>query len=242
MTAIDVNLLIVGDSLTFHGPDQAHRPTDARLWPNIAGRELGLDVDVAAGIGWTTRDAWWALTRDPMIWGEYLPRAQVLVLAVGGMDALPAALPTYLRQGIAYIRPGWVRRRVRTAYLGVTPRVIAALGGPLRQLPQRATDHYASRIVQAVRTWYPQLPIVAMTPSPHRAGLYPTQRFYAPSVRAAHRWANENRVTMVDISEAAQRGLDNGWVNPDGMHWGWQTHEQIGGMVAEAVRRASLPC
>ena len=89
----------------------------------------GWSFDVAAGVGWTARDAWWALTRDPLIWGEYLPRATALVLAVGGMDALPAAIPTYLRQGIAYIRPGWVRRKVRAAYLEVSPRIIAATGG-----------------------------------------------------------------------------------------------------------------
>lgn len=235
-------LFIIGDSLTFHGPDQAHPLREPRLWPNVAARALDVDVDVAAGIGWTARDAWWALTRDPKIWGEYLPRAQVLVLAVGGMDALPAAIPTYLRQGISYIRPGWVRRHVRSAYLEVTPRLINVMGGPLRQLPQRATDHYLSRIVQAVRTWYPTLPIVALTPSPHRAALYPTLRFHEQSVVAAHRWARGNDVVLVDISEAAQRGLDRNWVNPDGMHWGWQTHEQIGGMVAQAVRRASLPC
>lgn len=238
------HLVVLGDSLTFHGPDRAHPPTDPRLWPNVAARGLGgadATADVAAGVGWTARDAWWALTRDPRIWGEYLPRADVLVLAVGGMDALPAAIPTYLRQGISYIRPGWVRRRVRAAYLGLSPAVISATGGPLRQLPQRATDHYLTRIVQAVRTWYPDLPIVALTPSPHRARLYPTLRFYRSSVEAALRWAERNAVTMVDISDAAQRGLDEGWVNPDGMHWGWRTHEMIGGMVAEAARTASLP-
>lgn len=235
------NLLVIGDSLTFHGPDRAHPPSDPRLWPNVAATRVHGHVDVAAGVGWTARDAWWALTRDPMIWGEYLPRADVLVIAVGGMDSLPAVIPTYLRQGISYIRPGWLRRRVRAAYLEASPKAIAALRGPLRQLPQEATDHYLSRIVQAVRTWYPDLPILFLTPSPHRADLYPTLRFYPPAVAAARRWAQREQVTLVDITGAAQRGLDNDWVNADGMHWGWQTHGEIGGMVAEAVRIVSLP-
>ena len=111
-----MRLLVLGDSLTFHGPDQAHPPSDPRLWPNIAAD----DADVVAQIGWTARDAWWALTRDPKVWGEYLPQAQALVLAVGGMDALPAAIPTYLRQGLSYIRPGWLRRRARS--LGAASR------------------------------------------------------------------------------------------------------------------------
>lgn len=237
-----MHVLVLGDSLTFHGPDRAHPPGDPRLWPNVMARALGdAHVDLAAGIGWTARDAWWAVTRDPMVWGEYLPRADALVLAVGGMDALPAAVPTYLRQGIAYIRPGWLRRRVRSAYLQFSPRVVSLAGGPLRQLPQRATDHYLSRIVQAVRTWYPDLPIVALTPSPHAAGLYPTHRFHAGAVAAAHDWARREGVRLVDIGEVAQRGLDDGSGNPDGMHWGWGTHAEVGGMVAEAVRDASLP-
>lgn len=235
------HLLVIGDSLTFHGPDRAHPPRDPRLWPSIVAAHTGLSVDVVAGVGWTARDAWWALTRDPMVWGEYLPRAEALVLAVGGMDALPAAVPTYLRQGIAYIRPGWVRRKVRGLYLELSPRVMAITGGPLRQLPQAATDHYLSRLVQAVRTWYPELPILLLTPSPHSAAAYPTDRFHAGAHAAARAWAATHDVILVDIEEPTQRGLDNGWVNPDGMHWGWQTHAEVAGMVAEALQRASVP-
>ncbi|HPJ20176.1 MAG: SGNH/GDSL hydrolase family protein [Actinobacteria bacterium] len=235
------HVLVMGDSLTFHGPDQAHPPRDPRLWPSIVGAELRAEVDLAAGVGWTARDAWWALTRDPMVWGEYLPAAAALILAVGGMDALPAAIPTYLRQGIAYIRPGWLRRRVRGAYLEISPRVMAMTGGPLRQLPQSATDHYLSRLVEAVRTWYPDLPILLLTPSPHSAAAYPTDRFHAGALAAARVWAVDHDVILVDIEQAAQRGLDNNWVNPDGMHWGWQTHEEIAGMVTEALRDTSVP-
>ncbi|TXH44295.1 MAG: SGNH/GDSL hydrolase family protein, partial [Actinobacteria bacterium] len=235
------HLLVVGDSLTFHGPDQARPPRDPRLWPSIVAEHTGLPVDIAAGVGWTARDAWWAVTKDPMVWGEYLPRARAVILAVGGMDALPAAIPTYLRQGIAYIRPGWVRRTVRGAYLELSPRIMSVTGGPLRQLPQAATDHYLSRLVQAVRTWYPDLPILLLTPSPHSAAAYPTDRFHAGALAAARRWAAAHDVVLVDIEEPAQRGLDNNWVNPDGMHWGWQTHVEIAGTVAEALQRASVP-
>jgi hypothetical protein len=196
---------------------------------------------VAAQIGWTARDAWWALTRDPKIWGEYLPRAQALVLAVGGMDALPAAVPTYLRQGLSYIRPGWLRRRARQAYLTGSPHVVRSLGGPWRQLPQAATDHYLTRIVQSVRMLYPALPIAAITPPPHRAGLYPSQRFFADSVKACHQWGTTHGVLIIDVTEVCQRGLATGTHNPDGMHWGWDTHAAVGEMVAEAVGRRSVP-
>lgn len=236
-----MNLLVIGDSLTFHGPDEAYPPDDERLWPNRTAAQLGAQVDLVAGIGWTARDGWWALTRDPMVWGRYLPRADALVIGVGGMDALPAAIPTYLRQGIAYLRPGRLRRSVRKAYNATAPKVMRVTGGPLRQLPQVATDHYLTRSVQAVRMLYPALPIVAITPSPMRSPYYPSQRFHAPSVVASHRWAQANDVALVDVSSVVQEGLDRGWANPDGLHWGWQTHAQVGGMVAVAVRDASIP-
>lgn len=233
-----MNLLVLGDSLTFHGPVEAVPPRDPRLWPNVAADGLSAQVDVVAGIGWTARDAWWALTRDPMVWGEYLPHADALVLGVGGMDALPAAIPTYLRQGIAYVRPGWLRQRIRSVYETVSPRVISSLRGPLRQLPQAATDGYLTRITDGVRLLYPDLPIVAITPAPTRSAYYPTDRFHAASVAAAKRWAAAHDVIMVDVSEPVLRGLREGTANPDGLHWGWQTHADVGGMVAEAVRRA----
>jgi len=226
-----VRLLVLGDSLTFHGPDQAHPPSDPRLWPNIAAD----DADVVAQIGWTARDAWWALTRDPKVWGEYLPQAQALVLAVGGMDALPAAIPTYLRQGLSYIRPGWLRRRARGVYLSGSPHVVRTLGGPWRQLPQAATDHYLTRIVESVRTFYPKLPIAVITPPPHHARLYPSQRFFDASVTACHAWAAAHGVTVVDVTEVCRRGLTIGTHNPDGMHWGWDTHSAVGEMVARAL-------
>lgn len=235
-----MNLLVIGDSLTFHGPDSEHPPGDPRLWPNVAAAQLGAQVDLVAGIGWTARDAWWALTRDPKVWGEYLPRADALVIGVGGMDALPAAIPTYLRQGIAYVRPGWLRRRVRQTYAKTAPVVMRTLHGPLRQLPQSATDHYLSRMVQGIRLLYPDLPIVLLTPSPADSPYYPTQRFHPDAVAAARRWAQDNDVGLVDIEEVVAAALAQGTGNRDGLHWGWQTHERVGEMVAQAVTTRSV--
>lgn len=228
-------LLVFGDSLAFHGPEQTHPPADPRLWPQVAAADLGWQVDLVARIGWTARDVWWAVTKDPVVWGTYLPRASAVVFGVGGMDALPAVIPTYLREGIAYVRPGWLRRRVRSVYNATSPRVIDATGGLMRQLPQAASDSYLTRTVRAIRTYYPDLPMCALSPSPHRAAAYPSQRYHRPSVEAARRWAAGMGVELVDVEGPVQRGLASGRSNPDGMHWGWQAHAQVGRMVAATV-------
>src|SRR5205085_1356183 len=98
-------VLVLTDSLAFHGPERGELLTEPRIWPNVLARALPGAVDVVARRGWTARDAWWALTRDPQVYSVLLPRADVVVLAVGGMDYLPALLPTYLREGIPYLRP-----------------------------------------------------------------------------------------------------------------------------------------
>jgi hypothetical protein len=230
--------LVLGDSLTFHGPDQPHRPSDPRLFPNVMARDLGDDVlaDVVARLGWTARDAWWAVTKDPRVWGELLPRADALVLAVGQMDHLPAAIPTWLRESIPFVRPGSLRRRVRRAYGAAAPKVIRATDGRMRTLPQAATDHYLARIVQGVRTYRPGIPVVLLGPSPHAAPAYPSLRHHAPAVDAARRWAAQHDAGFVDLDPIVGPSLAAGTGNPDGMHWGWDAHEGIGAALAVELR------
>lgn len=236
-----MHVLLLGDSLTFHGPDAAVPPGDPRLWPQVAAALLRdasgqeVSVDLFAREGWTARDAWWALTRDPNCWGEALPRADVLVLATGGMDALPAAIPTYLRQGMAYIRPGSVRRRVRSVYQALAPQVMRLSGGRLRQLPQQATDHYHSRVVQAVRVWRPDLPVVLLSPAPSRSAYYPGVRDHAAAVEAARRWAKNHDAQFVDIDALVEPAMRAGTANPDGLHWSWEVHAAVGAAVAETL-------
>ena len=88
------SVLLFGDSLAFHGPERPMPLRDPRLYPQVLAAELGPDVtvDVVARLGWTARDAWWALTKDPMVASVYADRADALVLGVGQMDHLPRAL------------------------------------------------------------------------------------------------------------------------------------------------------
>lgn len=235
------HVLVLADSLAFHGPDQPHRPSDPRLYPNRMAAALstatGDDVraDVVARLGWTARDAWWAVTKDPNVWGELVPRADALVLGVGQMDHLPAAVPTWLRDSMPYIRPGSVRRRVRDAYRTAAPHMIRATGGRMRQLPQEATDHYLARIVEGVRTFRPGLPVVLLGPSPHAASSYPSHRHHDPAVSAARRWARAHDSGLVDLDPIVAPSLSAGTGNPDGMHWAWEVHEAIGEALAAEV-------
>ena len=229
-------ILLLGDSLTFHGPAQPLPLTDPRLFPNVMADALAGEVDVVARLGWTTRDAWWAMTKDPRVWSVLLPAADALVVTVGGMDHLPAAVPTYLREGIAYVRPGWLRRGVRSAYRTTSPHVIRASGGRMRQLPQAATDHYLTRIVGGARHYRPDLPVVVTAPSPYDAHVYPSQRHHPSAVAAARRWGAHHDVPVVDLDPLVRPGLDAGENNPDGMHWGWRTHQAVGVALADALR------
>ncbi len=237
------HVLVLADSLSFHGPDQPHPPGDPRLYPNIMAAALGDDVraDVGARLGWTARDAWWALTKDPRVWGELVPRADALVLGIGQMDHLPAAVPTWMRDAIPYVRPGGLRRQVRRAYRVATPHVIRATGGRLRQLPQVATDHYLTRIVEAIHHYRPGIPVALLGPSPHAAASYPSHRHHDPAVAAARRWAAAHGSGLVDLDPIVLPSLAAGTGNPDGMHWAWPVHEQIGRALAAELRTHGWP-
>lgn len=228
-------MLVLGDSLSFHGPDGGHPADEPRIWPNVAAREVGGSADLFAGIGWTARDAWWALTGDPRVWAD-LHRADVVVLAVGSMDTLPSPLPTYLRTGLRYLRPDGLRRVVRAGYLAAQPRLAVAFGGRPAVLPTHLTVRYLDTAVGALRVLRPTLPIVGWLPSVHRApsyGYVHTVRSATASAIAA--WAHSADVPLLDVAEHVREHVLGGHGNPDGMHWGWDGHAAIGTAMARLV-------
>jgi hypothetical protein len=229
-------VLVIGDSLAFHGPQQPELLTHLGLYPNVLAAALGAEVDVVARFGWTARDAWWALTKDPYVYSKLLPQADAVLLTVGGMDSLPASLPTYLREGIAYLRPGWLRRGVRQTFHRVHPHLVRLTGARMRVLPQVATDAFLTRCVQGIRFVRPGVPIIAITPPPWDSWYYPINRGHAGARAAALAWAEREDVPILDVEEIVLRSLADGTANPDGMHWGWPVHEQVGQGLADLVR------
>lgn len=246
------HVLVVADSLAFHGPRRPELLDDARLYPQVMARLLAVGhgpvtADVVARVGWTARDAWWALTRDPLVYSVLLPRASAVVLAVGGMDYLPTVVPTWLREGIRYVRPPALRRVVRGGYRRVQP--LGAGVTPWRALPQHLTDAYLGACLGGVRHYHPGVPVVGVLPPPHRAPSYgapvvhpprghgPTHppRGHGPAVAAARSWGRRHGVAMVDLPRAVGPHLAAGRANPDGMHLGWESHAAVGSVLAEAV-------
>jgi hypothetical protein len=234
-----VPLLVVADSLAFHGPEHGELATDPRLFGNVAAAALGTTTDLVARRGWTARDAWWALTRDPHVYSLLLPRAEAVLLAVGGMDYLPAVLPTYLREGIAYLRPPGLRRAASAAYAAAQPVGARLLRGRWRTLPQRLTDSYLSLCVGGVRYYHPGVPVLGILPPPHAAPLYGrVTAGHAPAVAAARAWGAREGVPMVDLATVVAPYVRSGSGNPDGIHWDWDCHTAVGHAVAVAVRGA----
>jgi hypothetical protein len=234
-------VLVVADSLAFHGPEQPELLTHPDLYPNVLARALDAEVDVVSRFGWTARDAWWALTKDPNVYSILLPRADAVVLGVGGMDSLPASLPTYLREGIAYLRPGSVRRRARQIYHRAHPPLVRLTKGRMRVLPQAATDMFLTRCVQGIRLVRPGVPIVTMTPAPWDSWYYPVNRGHEGARQAALDWAKRESVPILDVEEIVAPTLADGSANPDGMHWGWTVHRQVGAELADLIRIVANP-
>lgn len=234
-------LLVFGDSLSFHGPERAEPADEPRLWPNVAAAALGGHADLVAGIGWTARHAWQALTTDPRVW-TLLPHVDALVFGIGGMDTLPSPLPTALRELIPVLRPDALRRRVRAGYLRAQPVLARAFartlpgGGPVA-LPPRLTVAYLERCREAVLAIRPGIPVVACLPPVHRAAVYgPVHPGRVATERAIRGWAEPVGVSLLDLRALVGRHVLDGHGNPDGMHWGWDGHAAVGRTCADVVR------
>lgn len=229
-------LLVLADSLAFHGPKRAEPANEPRLWPNVAAAALGGQAEMLAGYGWTARHAWQALTHDPRVW-SVMPRVDALVLGVGGMDTLPSPLPTALRELIPSLRPPPLRRAVRSGYLAVQPRLSRALarlpgGGPVA-LPPRLTVHYLEACRRAVTAIRPGIPVVALLPSVHRSPAYAGVHAGRPAAeRATRAWAARSGVTTLDLRAVVGAHVMSGDGNPDGIHFGWSGHDQVGSALA----------
>ncbi|MFD6103075.1 diglucosylglycerate octanoyltransferase [Nocardia salmonicida] len=227
-------LLVIADSLAYYGPKGGLPADDPRIWPNMVAAELDWDVELIARIGWTCRDAYWALIGDPRVWAA-VPRAGAVVFAVGGMDTLPSPLPTALREMIRYIRPPRLRRGVRATYNWLQPK-LSKLGRPVA-LPPRVSVDYLEQSRTALNHLRPELPVVAVLPSVHKCDAYGrVHRGRARAVKALQAWSGRTSVPLVDLGEAVRDDIESGSANPDGIHWGWAGHAAVATAMTKALQ------
>lgn len=231
-------LLVIADSLAYYGPEGGLPADHPDIWPNLVAAELGWDVELVARIGWTCRDAYWALTQDPRVWAT-VPHAGAVVLGVGGMDSLPSPLPTALRELIRYVRPPQLRRIVRGGYGWLQPR-LSKLGRPVALPPQLSVD-YLERIRAALAYVRPDLPLVATLPSVHDCEAYGRVHVgREPAVRAVTAWAGQASVPLVDLGEYVRDNIFSDQANPDGIHWGWDAHRRVADAMIATIREAGV--
>lgn len=227
-------LLVIADSLAYFGPKGGLPADDPRIWPNMVAAELDWDVELVARIGWTCRDAYWALIGDPRVWAA-VPRAGAVVFAVGGMDTLPSPLPTALREMIRYIRPPRLRRGVRASYNWLQPK-LSKLGRPVA-LPPKVSVDYLEQSREALAQLRPELPVVAVLPSVHKCDAYGrVHRGRARAVKALQAWSGKTSVPLVDLGAAVRDDIESGAANPDGIHWGWAGHAAVATAMTKALQ------
>lgn len=229
-------LLVIADSLAYFGPEGGLPADDPRIWPNLVATELDWDVELIGRIGWTCRDAYWALIGDPRVWSA-IPHAGAVVFAVGGMDTLPSPLPTALRELIRYLRPPGLRRRVRDTYQWLQPK-LAKLGRPVA-LPPKVSVDYLEQSRAALAQLRAELPMVAALPSVHNCDAYGrVHRGREPAVRVLRDWSERTSVPLVDLGEAVRDNIFSGDANPDGIHWGWAGHTAVANAMTKTLYEA----
>ncbi|BDT94952.1 hypothetical protein IFM12275_49280 [Nocardia sputorum] len=227
-------LLVIADSLSYFGPKGGLPADHPRIWPNLVAAELDWDVELVARIGWTCRDAYWALIGDPRVWAA-VPRAGAVVFAVGGMDTLPSPLPTALRELIRYVRPPALRRVVRATYNWLQPK-LSKLGRPVA-LPPKVSVDYLEQCRTALAQLRPDLPVVAVLPSVHDCAAYGRVHSGRPrAVEALRAWSGRTSVPLVDLGEAVRDNIFSGEANPDGIHWGWDGHTAVANAMVKTLQ------
>lgn len=226
-------LLVIADSLSYYGPRGGLPADDPRIWPNLVAAELGWRVELVARVGWTSRDAWWALTQDPRVWAA-VPRAGAVVFGVSGMDSLPSPMPTALREAIRYIRPPALRRMVRGGYGKIQP-LLSPLGWP-QALPPRLTAEYLEQCRAALAELRPDLPVVATLPSVHDCPAYGRAHpGRAGTAAAITGWAEAHGVPTVDLGPLVDGHVGTAEANPDGIHWGFAAHDRVAAAMLAAL-------
>ncbi len=239
-------LVVLSDSLSFHGPAGPVPLHEERLYPNLLGRQLTeatgriWSVDVWARAGQGVRELWLALQKDVHLQQQLLTEADAVVLCIGNADQLSVAVPRWVMMALPYLRPTSLRRWVRRKIDHVHPAATRLTGGRFRFTPDPVIAHCWGKSVDAIRLFAgDDVPLVGVLPAFHRTGYYGGLTTHHDDVHALFdRLAAARRVPMVDLAALTRDRLEE--LNPDGAHWSWGIHEDVAAALARPLL-AQLP-
>jgi len=237
-SAQPVSILVLGDSLCYHGPDSRLRLDDPRMFPNImAARVEALTARPAAATvvarsGWTTRDIWELVTKDVHTQEDLLPGADIVVLHAVGADALPVGIPTWAKDLIPRVTHRTTRKQLRRLYFERHATLVKATGARMRMVPRSVSLDLWPRLVDMVRFYSGGAGVIGCG-CPPTAGLLHGRRdpHSAAGTEELRKLAAAKDVPFVD----PQRLCDTSAYNPDGIHWDYASHRRIGEALADAA-------
>lgn len=234
-------ILVLGDSLCFHGPDARLRLDDARMFPNVMADRLAeltgrpVEATVVARSGWTTRDLWELVTKDIHTQEDLLPAADVVVLHAVGADALPVGIPTWAKDLIPRVSHAPTRKRLRRLYFDHHARLVRLTGARMRMVPRSVSLDLWPRLVDMVRFYSGGAVVIGCGCPPTVGLLHGRTDPHSPSgTEDLRALAAVKGVPFVD----PQRHCDTTAFNPDGVHWDYGSHRRIGEALAEAAAAA----
>jgi hypothetical protein len=231
-------VVVLSDSLSFHGPEGPVPLSEPRTYPNVLGLQLDRltgrpwAVEVWGRAGWGVRELWLALQKDVHLQQQLLVPADAVVIALGNADQLSVAVPRWVMMALPYLRPTSLRREVRRRIDHLHPAATRLTRGALRFTPPDVIAHCFNKSVDAVRLFAgADVPLVAVLPPFHRAVYYGGLTTHHDEVHALFaRLAAGKGVPAVDLAALTRDRLDE--LNVDGAHWSWAIHADVGRAMA----------
>jgi diglucosylglycerate octanoyltransferase len=235
-------LVVLADSLSFHGTNGPLPLADPRLYPNVLAERLveatgeRWDVAVVAQAGWGVREAWLALQRDVHLQQQVLLHADAVVFGVGSSDHLSLGVPRPVMAVLHFVRPTELRRRLRRGIDRHHHRLVRLTGARIRYTPPSVYRHAWRKSVEALRLFAPEAALCAVVPAIHDAPYYAhVHPHHAEGVAETRALAAALGVPLVDLPAILRPHL--GAFNVDGVHWSDPVHVA----VADAMAALLLP-
>lgn len=168
-------LVVLSDSMSFHGPEGPVPLSDPRTYPNLLSGQLQSltgrpwATDIWGRAGWGLRELWLALQKDVHLQQQLLMGADAVVLGIGSADQLSVAVPRWVMMALPYLRPTGVRREIRRRIDHLHPAATRLTRGRMRFTPDSVIDHCYGKSVDAIRLFAgAQTPLVGILPPLHR--------------------------------------------------------------------------